>query len=51
MCEGQLALFLQFLDHVKVPIKHEKTIFPTTVLIFLGLVLDTDAMEIRLPHD
>jgi hypothetical protein len=51
MCEGQLALFLQFLDHVKVPIKHEKTIFPTTVLIFLGLVLDKDAMEIRLPHD
>jgi hypothetical protein len=51
ICEGQLTLFLQFLDHVKVPIKHEKTIFPTTVLIFIGLELDTDAVEIRLPLD
>ena len=51
ICEGQLTLFLQFLDHVKVPIKPEKTIFPTTVLICLGLELDTDTMEIRLPLD
>ena len=37
VCSGQLELFFRFLEHIRVPIKHEKTVYPTTVLTFLGL--------------
>lgn len=32
----------------RVPLKQEKTVYPTTMLTFLGLELDTNDMEIRL---
>ena len=36
---------------IGIPIKEEKTVFPTTKIIFLGLELDSVEMEIRLPDD
>ena len=50
-CSKQLQLFLNFCKEVGIPLKQEKTVHPTTVLTFLGLELDTKAMEIRLPSD
>ena len=50
-CNSQLQLFLQFFNEVGIPLKQEKTVYPTTILTFLGLELDTQAMEIRLPQE
>jgi hypothetical protein len=36
---------------IGLPIKADKTVFPTTTLTFLGLDLDSELMEIRLPLD
>jgi hypothetical protein len=33
---------------IGLPIKADKTVFPTTTLTFLGLELDFELMEIRL---
>lgn len=37
------------MQQIGVPLKQEKTVYPTTMLTFLGLELDTNDMEIRLP--
>ena len=34
-----------------VPIAHEKTVAPTTCLVFLGIEIDTSVMQARLPRD
>lgn len=39
------------MQHIGVPLKQEKTVYPTTMLTFLGLELDTNDMEIRLPME
>lgn len=49
LCTGQVELFLQFMQQIGVPLKQEKTVHPTPMLTFLGLELDTNDMEIRLP--
>jgi hypothetical protein len=36
---------------IGLPIKADKTVFPTTTLTFLGLELDFELMEIRLRLD
>jgi hypothetical protein len=36
---------------IGLPIKADKTVFPTTTLTFVGLDLDSELMEIRLPLD
>lgn len=36
---------------IGLPIKAEKTVYPTTTLTFLGLELDTLKFEVRLPAD
>lgn len=33
------------------PLKDDKVVGPTTTLDFLGIILDTSAMEVRLPDD
>jgi len=49
--KNDLDRFLEFANKLGLPIKDEKTVFPTTMLTFLGLELDSDKMEIRLPMD
>ena len=34
-----------------VPIAHEKTVAPTTCLVFLGIEIDTSVMQVCLPRD
>jgi len=51
LCLQTLQQFLSMADDIGIPIKNEKTVLPTTVITFLGLELDTVAMELRLPED
>ncbi|XP_062593378.1 uncharacterized protein LOC134254854 [Saccostrea cucullata] len=51
VCEKQLCILLQTFEHIGVPMKQDKTVFPTTIITFLGLELDTVNMLIRLPKE
>lgn len=50
-CKRGLLTFCEITKALGVPLKEDKTVYPTTVLTFLGLELDSEAMEIRLPQD
>ena len=50
-CQSDLDSFLRFCDHIGVPIKQEKTASARIVITFMGLELDSVAMEARLPAD
>ena len=50
-CQIGLHYFLDLCKKVGVPIAHEKTVFPTTNLTFLGIELDTITQIARLPGD
>lgn len=50
-CYSALLAFYQLAKDIGLPIKSEKTVYPTTTLIFLGLELDTLNFEVRLPQD
>ena len=51
LCRQTLTQFLDMAHSIGMPIKQEKTVFPTTVLTFLGIEIDSTFMEIRLPED
>ena len=48
---SDLTGFLIFAEKLGIPIKQEKTVFPTTKLTYLGVELDSELMEVRLPQD
>lgn len=50
-CFKDLTTFLALCQRMGIPIKHTKTVQPTTVITFLGVELDSDKMEARLPSD
>lgn len=50
-CENALLSFYSLSRQISFPIKQEKTVYPTTILTFLGLELDSERMEVRLPDD
>ena len=50
-CAADLAAFESLCRQIGVPLAAEKTILPTTTLRFLGITLDTIALEARLPPD
>lgn len=50
-CKQALFAFHEIAKSLGIPIKEEKTVHPTTALTFLGLELDSNAMEIRLPRE
>ena len=47
----QLSSFLSMCADIGIPIAPDKTVQPTQVITFLGLELDSVAMEVRLPVD
>jgi hypothetical protein len=51
LCLQTLENFLTMSKQIGLPIKADKTVFPTTTLTFLGLELDSELIEIRLPLD
>ena len=50
-CKRNLELALLLCDQLGFPIMHEKVIGPSTLLDFLGFLIDTMTMEIRLPEE
>ncbi|CAG2189540.1 unnamed protein product [Mytilus edulis] len=50
-CDHALHSFLKLCKTIGVPIKHEKTRFPTTVLTIYGIEIDSNEMIARLPSD
>lgn len=51
ICQDNLVRFLAFCSQIGVPIKEEKTEHATAVITFMGLELDSNLMEARLPQD
>ena len=50
-CKANLELILSTCKALGVPLKTEKIEGPSTRLIFLGILLDTTTLEIRLPEE
>jgi hypothetical protein len=44
-----LNYFLQLCNRIGIPIKAEKTVYPTTVITIYGIEIDSNKMECRLP--
>ena len=51
LCSQQLDIFMQVCSTINFPVSLEKTCYPTTRLIFLGLLLDTVNQVILLPKE
>ena len=51
LCQQGLDKFTQLCDMLGIPLASEKVEGPTSCLSFLGITLDTNRMEIRLPQD
>ena len=49
-CEWNVRIMHEVCQELGLPVAEEKNEGPTSSLQFLGLELDTEAMEIRLPH-
>lgn len=49
-CADALQLALTLCEQLGVPVGDEKVEGPLTSLIFLGILLDTEARELRLPQ-
>ena len=49
LCEESLQKFLEFCSDVGVPIAVEKTFQPSKIMDFVGITLDSERMEARLP--
>ena len=50
-CQRNLDIRMHLCDDLGVPLALEKVEGPSTTISFLGIVLDTVCMEIRLPVD
>ena len=50
-CKLYLDTFIHLADSLNLPIKHTKTVLPTTCVSLHGIEVDTAAMSIRLPLD
>ena len=47
----RMSCFLQVLQHLGVPVATEKTEGPATSMTILGVLIDTQNLELRLPSD
>ena len=50
-CQHNLSLLIEVCRVLGIPLAIEKVMGPAMVLDFLGIVLDTERMEARLPKD
>ena len=51
ICQRDLDIFISLCADLGAPLASDKPEVPSTSLSFLGIILDTDRMEIRLPSD
>ena len=50
-CSQYLKSFIALADVLNLPIKHSKTVLPSTCVELHGIQVDTSKMEMSLPHD
>lgn len=50
-CHDGLVRSFELLEELGVPIEHNKTRKPATNLVFLGMEIDTELMEMRIPDE
>ena len=50
-CRRNLLSFLALAERLGIPVKHSKTVYPTTTAVVHGIELDTKNMIARLPQD
>ena len=50
-CGNDLDLFLKICRDINVPLAPEKTFYPSQIIQFLGIEIDSIKQEIRLPQD
>ena len=50
-CQEHLDALLTLFSELRVPIAHDKTTTPAQVITFLGIELDTNTFQARLPQD
>lgn len=50
-CHSNLLLIRELFGHLKIPIADDKLEGPATLIVFLGILLDTIRLEARLPPD
>ena len=50
-CDAQVREFLDICKLIKFPVSIEKTYWGTTVLVFLGLLIDTAEQVVRIPKE
>ena len=50
-CNAQVQVFLNICEHISFPVTLEKTYWATTILVFLGLLLDTESQRVCVPTD
>ena len=50
-CASTMNIFNNICSELGVPIAHDKTIWPTPKLTYVGLVIDTMEMKVRIPTD
>jgi hypothetical protein len=50
-CARSLKKFFILADDLNIPIKHSKTVYPSTTVELHGVEVDTSRMEMRLPQD
>lgn len=51
ICSEMLGCFVNICDSFGIPLANEKTVGPTSVIEFLGITIDSVAMEFHLPMD
>ena len=51
LCNAQIQCFLDICQEINFPVALEKTFWSTTILIFLGLLLDTERQLICIPKE
>ena len=51
LCTSYLQQFFSLAEWLSIPIKHSKTVLPSTCVVVHGIEIDTVKMEARLPQD
>ena len=49
LCNGQIREFIHICDTIGMPVNMEKTFWATTVLVFLGFLINTETQTVSIP--
>ena len=50
-CDDQVKIFLEVCEQIKFPVAEEKTVWSSTLMVFLGLLLDSERQVVCIPKE